>query len=346
MEVLRRNRLLAFILAAALLTGCISAAGGRTHRYQATFLDLFDTVTTVIGYAESRDAFYKTANRLHDALLEYHRLYDIYHSYDGINNLKTVNDAAGGEALPVDQRIIDLLLFCRQLCSASRGKVDITAGSILALWHDARTKGILDPEHAALPSPTELIQTSEHIGFALLEIDQVNATVRLLDPLARLDVGAVAKGYAAEQVCRTLPPGLLVSVGGNVCATGPCPENNSFWQVGIQNPDGAPSESLLSVALHSGAVVTSGDYQRCYTVDGVRYHHIIDPDTLFPGVLWRSVTVLCSDSGIADGLSTALFLLPRAEGESLLAQYDAQAMWIAPDGAKFYSSGFRNAIIR
>ena len=92
------------------------------------------------------------------------------------------------------------------------------------------------------------------------------------------------------------------------------------------------------------SVVTSGDYQRYYTVDGVSYHHIIDPETLYPGRLWRAVTVLCPDSGLADGLSTALFLLPQAEGQALLDKFGCEALWVDSDNHLHYSPGFRDDI--
>ena len=91
-------------------------------------------------------------------------------------------------------------------------------------------------------------------------------------------------------------------------------------------------------------MVTSGDYQRYFTVDGVTYHHIIDPDTLYPADHWRSVTILCPDSGLADALSTALFTLPQQEGQALLDAFGAQAMWVQPDGGILYSPGFREYI--
>ena len=91
-------------------------------------------------------------------------------------------------------------------------------------------------------------------------------------------------------------------------------------------------------------MVTSGDYQRYYTVDGVRYHHIIDPDTAYPAGRYRAVTVLCGDSGLADGLSTALFTMSQEDGEKLLALHGAEAMWVLPDGSMEYSSGFAEYI--
>ena len=95
-----------------------------------------------------------------------------------------------------------------------------------------------------------------------------------------------------------------------------------------------------TVYCAQGSVVTSGDYQRAYTVDGVSYHHIIDPETLFPAGYWRSVTILCPDSGLADALSTALFVLSLEEGLELLEKCDAEAMWVDAAGEISYSPGF------
>ena len=79
-------------------------------------------------------------------------------------------------------------------------------------------------------------------------------------------------------------------------------------------------------------------------MDGKAYHHIIDPETLYPGEYWRSVTIVCADSGTADALSTALFLLPQSEGQTLLDRYDAEAMWVGADGEILYSDGFEKLI--
>jgi len=101
---------------------------------------------------------------------------------------------------------------------------------------------------------------------------------------------------------------------------------------------------LHTLYVTGGCVVTSGDYQRTYAVDGKLYHHIIDPATLYPSTLWRSVSVVCPDSGAADALSTALFLLPQAEGQALLERYHAEAMWVDGEGRIFYSPDFQNLI--
>ena len=314
------------------------------QRYNSSFLELFDTVTTVVGYAESEEAFSAEINEFHDMLEEYHQLYDIYSEYEGINNIKTINDNAGGEPVEVDQRIIDLLLFAQDMYARTGGKTNVMMGSALRLWHDAREYGINNPEDSYLPDEAELEAANEHTSIEALVIDDEANTVQITDPLASLDVGAVAKGYAVQRVCEDAPEGLLVSVGGNVCATGPRPTDGSAWVVGVQDPDGSASDYLLTVNLTEGCLVTSGDYQRYYTVDGVRYHHIIDPDTLQPPQYWRAVSIICPDSGVADALSTALFCMDRESGEALLEEFDAEALWIAPDGTLSYTAGFEELI--
>ena len=341
------KRMFPLLLALLLLCGCTAAPAktGETasKRYEATFLTLFDTVTTIVGYAETEADFTATAQAIHDDLLEYHQLYDIYNEYEGMNNLKTVNDHAGEAPVSVDRKIIDLLLFSKDLYTRTGGKVNIAMGSVLSLWHDARELGVQYPDEAALPDRDALERAAAHTDINSIQIDEEKGTVFFSDPEVRLDVGAIAKGYAVQQVCGSAPAGLLISVGGNVCATGPKPETGQPWVVGIQNPD-APEEYLHTIYVEDFSVVTSGDYQRYFTVDGVAYHHIIDPDTLFPADYWRSVTILCPDSGLADALSTALFTLPQQEGQALLDAFGAQAMWVRPDGSILYSPGFRDHI--
>lgn len=323
------------------LTSCaLGVEKTEKKQYQATFLMLFDTVTTIIGYAETEEAFQAEARQVYNDLLEYHQLFDIYEEYDGICNLKTVNDHAGLSPVQVDEKIIALLEDCRSFYESTGGKVNAAMGSVLQLWHEARQTGINDPENAVLPDEEVLREAAQHINFDTVLIDRENSTVFITDPDQKLDVGAVAKGWAVQRAAETAPAGLLISVGGNVCATGEKPMGNGQWVIGVQSPDDE-EEYLHTLNIAGGCVVTSGDYQRRYTVDGVVYHHIIDPETLYPADYWRSVTVLCADSGTADALSTALFLLQQQEGQQLLEQYSAEAMWVMQDGTRLYSPGFK-----
>ena len=338
-----RRRFSLILLALCLaLSGCAPQDNApETRQYTATFLNLFDTVTTIVGRAESEEVFHALAQAVHDDLLYYHRLFDIYNDYDGVNNLKSINESAGIAPVQVDRAIIDLLKDCQAYYAATDGMVNAAMGSVLALWHDARNAGIDDPTHAALPDADALASAAQHCDFDAVEIDEAASTVFIRDPLVQLDVGAIAKGWSVQRAAENAPEGLLISVGGNVCATGPKAENVP-WVIGIQNPDG--EDYLHTIYLERGSVVTSGDYQRAYTVNGKRYHHIIDPDTLYPSENWRSVTVVCADSALADALSTALFILPLQDGLDLLKKHDARAMWVNAQGEIYYSPGFEDLI--
>ena len=335
------KKILASVLAAAVLaltlTGC--PAGKKQEVYDTTFLDLFDTVTVIRGRADSREDFTRTAQAVYDTLLRCHQLFDIYNDYDGLNNLKTVNDQAGAAPVKVDEDIIRLLLECREFYVVTGGRVNAAMGSVLGLWHDARAAGLADPANARVPDSAALESAAAHMDFDAVVIDEENSTVYISDPETRLDVGAVAKGWSAQRAAEAAPEGMLISVGGNVCVTGPKTEDGDPWVVGIQDPDGGDGY-LHTISITGGSVVTSGDYQRTYLVDGQYYHHIIDPETLMPSTYWRSVTVVCDDSGIADALSTALFLLPQDRGQALLEQYGAEAMWVNAGGEESFSPGF------
>ena len=338
------KRLMCLLLVlSVLLSGCAGKAEPEQKQYNATFLDLFDTVTTVVGKAESEDIFRGWAQAVHDELLYYHQLFDIYNDYEGINNLKTVNDNAGIAPVTVDPEIIALLTDCKAYHDLSGGVVNVAMGSVLKLWHEARNDGINDPANAYLPDNEELQAAAAHMDLSAVVIDAAASTVYITDPEVRLDVGAVAKGWATQRVSGGVPDCLLISVGGNVCATGPKDETGAAWVVGVQDPNGG-DKYLHTLTVTKGSVVTSGDYQRAYVVDGELYHHIIDPATLYPSTLWRSVTILCENSGLADALSTALFVLPLEEGKKLLEKAGAEAMWVDREENRFYSPGFEASI--
>ena len=162
-----------------------------------------------------------------------------------------------------------------------------------------------------------------------------------------LDVGAIAKGYAVEQIAKHLEEkgvtGYILNVGGNVRTIGMA--DGEKWKVGIENPDtenkDKPFIEYLKIAGES--VVTSGSYQRYYVVNGENYHHIIDPETLMPGTKYRSVSIITNDSGLGDAMSTALFLMDYEEGKKLVdATENVEAMWVMNDGEQLYSDGFKD----
>ena len=337
------RRFLVLLLTAGLLLGCTQTPQQTQKQYTATFLELFDTVTTVIGRADTEEAFQAQANAIRDALARYHRLFDIYNDYEGIVNIKTVNDQAGKSPVTVDPAIIKLLQDCKTYYALTGGRVNVAMGSVLQLWHEARSDSLRDPQNAWLPDAAALRAAAAHTDLDSLVIDEANSTVFLTDPEVRLDVGAIAKGWATQQVAENAPSGMLISVGGNVCATGPKTADGSPWVIGIQDPDN-PDKNLHSLYVTGGSLVTSGDYQRYFQVNGQTYHHIIDPATQMPAAYWRTVSVLCSDSGLADALSTGLFLMDLDQGKALAAQCNAEVLWVDLNGNESMTAGFESRL--
>lgn len=331
-----------------------SCAKTVSKRYQAQFLTLFDTVTTIVGYSDSEENFKQFAEGVRASISEYHQLFDIYNDYEGINNVKTINDNAGSAPVIVDQRIITMLQFAKEQYEVTDGAVNVAMGALLRIWHDYREAGLDNPVNAELPPLELLTDAAQHTNIEDVVIDEQASTVFLADPDMRLDVGAVAKGYATEQIALDLEQqgveSLLISIGGNVQAIGeklePDSNGDKRWNIGIQNPDKTSLETqLLAVMITGLSVVSSGGYERYYTVDGVTYNHIIDPQTLMPATYFSDVTLICRDSGLGDALSTALFNMPLDKGRSLLDSLGGvEALWVMKDGSMDMSAGFEDFI--
>ena len=344
-----KRRMLIFITILTMLS--VTSCGlHKPKKYQASFLVLFNTVTEIVAYSDSEEEFKEFSQLIYDNLKEYHELYDKYDLYEGINNIKTINDNAGISPVKVDQRIIDLLLFSKEMYQLTDGTVNIALGPVLEIWHDYRTAGIDDPANATLPPMEDLIGANAYTDIDKLIIDEENSSVYLPEEHMSLDVGAIAKGYATEQVARiAMEHGysdFLLSVGGNTRAVGTKGKDKELWSVGIQNPDKTSEKtSIHTMALTDMSLVASGNYERYYTVNGKIYHHIIDPETLMPSEYFTAVSILCEDSGRADALSTAIYNMPYEKGKAFIESLpDTEAMWILPDGEIRYSSHFKDYI--
>ena len=339
--------LLTLIIFAVSLFSCNSTSAKHTRES----FEYFDTVTTVIGYGMSGVDFDETADRIFSRLSELHKLYDIYQSYDGIVNLHDVNSVADGvhPTLKVSEELMAMLEFSKEMHVLTGGEVNIAMGSVISLWHEKRMTA--EQGNAELPDLAELTERAKHTDIDTLLLDLDAMTVHITDPKTTLDVGATAKGFAVETVARELEAegksGYIINVGGNVRTLGSKPNGEPFV-AGITDPLGISDGGYAEyVNLDGAALVTSGSYQRYYTVDGKRYHHIIDKDTLYPSEYFASVSVISNDSGLADALSTALFSMSLEEGRSLLSATDrAEAVWMTPSGEKYYSDGFEAKIAK
>ena len=234
---------LAILMTLCMLTSCASLSPDiqASDKFSAYSFDYFDTVTTITGYAENQEAFDVIANAVLAELEEYHRLFTIYHRFEGMENLCTVNELVNGvhRTVTVDRRIIDMLLYAKFLYAKTNGRVNIAMGSVLSIWHDYREIGMSDPAAAELPPMDKLTAAAQHTDINCLVIDEENSTVTLTDPAMKLDVGAIAKGYAVEMVARKLEEqgvtGFVLNVGGNVRTIGTKGDGDK-WVVGIENP--------------------------------------------------------------------------------------------------------------
>ncbi|MEA4846246.1 MAG: FAD:protein FMN transferase [Clostridiaceae bacterium] len=339
------------IIVPLIFSGCRKAPESEFAKYSDTFFGTFDTLTQVVGYTKSEQEFKGYFEKIRLRFEELHKLYDIYNDYEGMNNIKTINDNAGVKPVKVDKEIIGIILFAKDWYGKTGGRTNIAMGAVLSIWHDYREQGEGDPQNAKLPSMEGLREAEKHTDINKIIVDEANSTVYLADSKMSLDVGAIAKGFAAEIVAKEMmAEGFtsgIISPGGNIRIIGkPLDGVRERWGIGIQDPDKmlvTAEENLLdTIFVNNASVVSSGDYQRYYVVDGNVIHHLIDPDTLMPGEYYRAVTVVTEDSGLADFLSTTAFLLPYDKSRELLESIDgAEAVWIMPDGKVEATDGMK-----
>lgn len=337
------------IAAIMLIIAALFAACGcqkTDAKYQYAFFDVFDTVTELTIYANDETAAADAAKAAHERLIYLNKLFDIYNEYDDAVSLMAVNASAANAPVSVSEETMALLKFAKEAYKLTGGRVNAAMGSVLSIWHDYREAGLADEATAKLPPMELLKKAAEHTDINSIVLDETKGTVFFTDDMVRLDVGAIAKGFAGQIVTDGLNARIeagqisaaLISLGGNVCAAGTKP-NGEAWQIAVQDPRGSGSAATAGIA--SGYVVTSGDYQRYYTVNGMRYNHIIDPDTLMSADKHASVTVISSNGALADALSTALFIMDTDEGRALIDSIDgAEALWIANDGGITRTDGF------
>ncbi len=332
----------ALVLLMVILCSCSRITSGLIKVHSHTFYPYFDTVGTLSSYAlDKEEEFNQNAAEVNTVLEHWHRLLDIYNEYEGMSNLCTVNRLAG-QAVKVDPDLIAFVKYAKDMCDLTKGEMDISLGAVLKLWHDASKA-----EKSYVPAEEDLREAAKHTGFDLVEIDESAGTLRLTDPLASLDAGALGKGYAAERAAELLSKkgvtGYGLNLGGNIRFLGSKADDSPFT-VGIRDPLN-PEELALTLNLSDCSCVTSGDYERYFTVDGRRYCHIIDKDTLMPASYFTSVSVICKDSGLADALTTALFCMSFEDGFALISSLEGvEAVWIWIDSSIRYTMGLDSVI--
>jgi len=356
-----------FILLILTLTACKS----EPIRFSNVLIDVGfnDAPVTFVAYTENEAEFNQYQEILRDEILVLGQLFDKYNNYDGLNNLKTINDNAGIQPVEVDQVLIDLITFAKEYYTITQNTFDISMGAVLEVWHNYREEGKLlnssDPaEYGKVPNIEELQIAKECVSWDYVEINDENNTVYLNNPCASLDVGGIAKGFAADIVVnKLLEAGLetaIINIGDSSIITIGTKPNGDEWGVGIAQPkkNVLIADSSVDTLYFEGSIhiSTSGDNQNYYIAEGdITYHHLIDPSTLYPVVTsLHSVTIATSLSAAsAEALSKAMFILPYDDALELLNKLKAEnpndvidAVWVyeldqAPSNAQSIgSAGF------
>lgn len=347
------RRLAIFLTIICLLPALSGCAQASYEKYTYSFFGTFDTVITIQGFAPSKESFEQVTAKAQEQFQAYHQMFDRYHAYEGVNNLYTLNHSAAKAPVQVPAPLFNLLSYGKRMYTETGGLVNIALGAVLELWHDARDVADANPSDAYLPEMEKLKGASLNADIADLVLDDDAQTVFYANAALQVDLGAVAKGYATELVAQEMlkseVSSFYINAGGNVRVGHPPMDGRKNWGIGIQDPDGmvmtdANSDILEVLFLHNTSVVTSGDYQRFFMLDGKRYHHIVSPQTLMPSDHMRSVTVITEDSGYADLLSTALFLMPYEEGRAYVDGLDGvEALWVLNDRTVHMTEGLQQS---
>ena len=305
------KRMICAVLAAGLLL-----AGCGTTEYTTEFFAM-NTVMRITGRgAEPQEAVAAAEQQVNalDRMLSRTRTE---------SEISALNSADGGW-VTVSEETIAVLMTALTVAEQTDGAYDPTVAPLTDLWQ-------IGTENAHIPSADEIEAARALVNYKNVEID--GDRVRLLNG-AQLDLGGVAKGWAGGNVLAAdALDGALLELGGNISCFGKKADGSTVWNIGVADPD-ASASYIATVAVENGCAVTTGDYERFFEENGVRYHHVFDPATGYPADSGlRSVTVVMdyADGGIADGYSTALFVMGLEDGLAFCEENGIAAAFITDE---------------
>jgi len=269
---------------------------------------------------------------------EIRRLENMLSTWIETSELSRINQAAGLEPIGVSAETFDLLRRALEVAEYTEGGFNIAIGPAVRLWNI--------PEAPRIPSAMELEIAAQYVDYRRIHLDQTRRTVFLEKPGMRIDIGGIGKGFAAEKAAAVMrengAKGGLVAVAGDFRVFGRRADGTA-WPLGIQHPR-EPGKVLAMLDVTDEAVSTSGDYERYFLKDGVRYHHILDPQTLQPARLCQSVTIIAPDATTADALATGVFVMGPARGMALVERLGLGAVIVDAQGMVIVSSRLRDRV--
>ncbi len=239
---------------------------------------------------------------------------DIMSDYQADSELMRLCEQPVGMPVPVSADLFDVLQRAEKISGLSHGAFDVTVGPYVRFWRFARKKKVL-------PTPAEIASAAKSVGYKKLRLDASKRTVTLLVPNMRLDLGGIAKGYAADQAMLVLKSkGIdraLVAASGDI-AIGKAPPGQRAWKVGISGLNTTANEDARTILLHNSGISTSGDTEQSIEIGGVRYSHIVNPATGLGLTERIQVTIIAPDATTTDGLATAVSVLGVKRGLALV----------------------------
>lgn len=269
---------------------------------------------------------------------EIRRLEALLSTWIETSELSMVNQAAGHEPVGVSEETFALLKRALEIADYTEGGFNIAIGPAVRLWNI--------PEAPRVPSDMELEIAAQYVDYHDIHLNPTRRTVFLEKPGMKIDVGGIGKGFAAEKATAVMREvgalGGLVAVSGDFRVFGKRADGTA-WPVGIMHPR-QPGKVLATLDATDEAISTAGDYERFFIKDGVRYHHILDPETLQPARLCQSVTVVALDGTLADGLDTGIFVMGPVKGMALIERLGLGAVIVDAQGGIFVSSRLRNRV--
>jgi thiamine biosynthesis lipoprotein len=301
---------------------------------------LMDTVIRISLYdSRPEKALNKVADEVFATMLSIEKKVSVYIQGSDVQRL---NEEAGGDFIPVSKESQALLQAAQKISEKTGGAFDITIGPLKALWG-------FDSENPRVPDTEEIETYLRHGNYN--QVEQNDGMARISAKGLGIDLGGIAKGYIIDAAVQGLQDagiqGGLVECGGDLRVFGHHP-NKQYWRIGIQNPRDERGSLVGLISLNDFSVATSGDYERFFIKDGIRYHHILDPESGFPARGAISVTVAAPDAMTADALATAVFVMGVDRGLSMINSIpNVEALIVTgnKDGmAIHFSAGARDMI--
>ncbi|MGM0369376.1 MAG: FAD:protein FMN transferase [Bacillota bacterium] len=257
------------------------------------------------------------------------------------SEINEINRAAGQQKVKVSSATYQVLSKSLEYAELSGGSFDPSIGPLVELWG-------IGTEEEQVPSEEEIKEKSKLIDYKQVQLLD-NNQVLLSQEGMKLDVGGIAKGYAADKIMAHLQENnvqsAFIDIGGNVSVLGTKPDDE-LWTVGIQDPKQERGQVVATIGVADKTIVTSGNYERYFTREGTRYHHILNPETGYPakkGII--SASIITEKSFVADALSTAVYILGREEGLALVNSLDdVDAMVITDDNKIYLTSNIKDKV--